>query len=222
VISAVSGSSITIGQYTLTLAPDVRVTFGDRSLSTGDIPTGASAKVSLDHSGNVVQIKLLADPNIPKGESTQGTITAASATSITIGQYTLALSPDTVVKYHGFKLSVSQIPTGVQATAKVGSNLTVAKIVLLADPNLPASKELQGTVSAVGTATITLDGYTLNVDPNAVIEYQGTSYALSSIQAGWDVGVHLSDAGTVVQIKIKQVPQQGSSGQGSGTTQSGN
>ena len=220
VISAVSGTSITIGQYTLTLSQNVRVSYGDRRLMATAIPTGVRAKVSLDHSGNVTQVRLLADPSIPRGESVQGTITAASATSITIGQYTLALAPDAVIKYHDFKLAAAEIPTGVKARAKLGKDLAVGKIILLTDPNLPPAKELHGAVTAVGTGTLSLDGYTLNVDPQAAIAYQGTAYTLASIQSGWDVKVHLDAGGNVVQIKIVQGPQQ-APGSG-GSSQGGN
>lgn len=207
VIGAVYGSSVTIGQYTLTFAPGVRVKYGDRSLAVGAIPSGVKAKVSLDKNNLVTQLKLFSDPSIPKGESARGTISAVSATSITIGQYTLALSDSTEVKYHDFRLSVSQIPTGVEAKVEVGKDLTVTQVKLYADPNLPTSKSLRGTVSAVGPETITVGGYTLNVDPNAVIEYKGTAYSLASIQTGWDVKLHLDSTGTVVEVKIKQGPQ---------------
>ena len=219
-ISAVSGTSITIGQYTLTFAANVRVSYGDRQLTTAEIPTGVNAKVSLDQSGNVTKVKLLADPNVPKGESVHGTITAASATSITIGQYTLALAPDAVVKYHDFRLVAAAIPTGVDATAKIGKDLAVDKLILATDPNLPPSDELHGAVTAVGSGTLSLDGYTLNVDPQAEIAYQGTAYTLASIQSGWDVSVHLDAGGNVVQIKILQGPQ--ASAQSSGGASTGN
>ncbi len=221
VISAVSGTTITIGQYTLTFASGVRVSYGDRKLTTAEIPTGVSAKVSLDHSGNVTKVQLLADPSVPKGEAVAGRITAVSSTSVTIGQYTLALSPKAAIKYHDFSLSASQIPTGVEARAQIGKDLTVGKIILVTDPNLPPSKELHGAVTAVGTGTISLDGYTLGVDPSAAIAYQGTAYTLASVQSGWDVAVRLNNSGAVIAIKIMQGPQQSSSQGSAGSSQSG-
>ena len=208
VIAAVYGTSITIGQYTLTISPSAQVKYGDRSIPLAAIPTGVRAKVSLSRSNVVTGVKLFSDPNIPKGESYQGVIGAVYGDSITVGQYTLALSSQVVVQYHGFRLPASAIPLGVQAKVKIGRDLTVTKVKLEADPNLPRSKGLRGTVSTVGTATITVDGYTLPVDPGAVISYRGSPYALSAIQAGWDVKLHLSSSGTVVEIKIKQGPQQ--------------
>ncbi len=220
-ISAVTTTSITIGQYTLTFAPNVRVSYGDRRLTAAEIPTGVAAKVSLDKSGDVTRVQLLADPAVPKDEAVSGTITAASSTSVTIGQYTLALSPNAVIKYHDFSLSAAQIPTGVEAKAKVGKDLTVGKIILVTDPNLPPSKELHGAVTAVGTGTISLDGYTLSVDPSAAIAYQGTAYTLASIQSGWDVAVRLNDGGAVTDITIAQGPQQSSSQASTGSSQGG-
>lgn len=213
-ITAVYGSSITIGQYTLTINPNATVKYGDRTLAIGAIPIGVQGKVSLDRNSVVTGIKIFSDPAIPKGESARGTITAVSSTSITVGPYTLALSSSTTVKYHDFWLSVSQVPAGVQAKVKVGKDLSVTQIKLMSDPNLPNSKSLRGTVSALGTGTITVSGYTLTLDPSAVADYKGNSLPLSSVQVGWDVKLHLSTSGTVVEIQVKQGPQSSSSQSG--------
>lgn len=209
-ISAISSTSITIGSYTLALSPNVEVRFHDHVLTVGEVPTGVDAKVNLDQNLEVTKIQLQSDPNLPNGNSLSGTITAVSATSITIGSYTLTLSSSAEVQYHDYRLTVADIPLGVEAKAKLDSTTgDVTKIKLLADPNLPSSRSISGSVTAIGSSSISLDGYTLTLDPSAQITYKGQAEALSAIQSGWTVKVHLTSQGTVDRVKIQSGPTTG-------------
>lgn len=210
-ISAISSTSITIGSYTLALSPSVEVRFHDHVLTVGEVPTGVDAKVNLDKNLEVTKIQLQSDPNLPNGNSASGTITAVTATSITIGTYTLTLSSSAEVQYHDYRLQVANIPLGVEAKAKLDSSTgDVTKVKLLADPNLPSSRSISGSVTAVGSSSISLGGYTLTVDPSAQITYKGQAEALSAIQSGWTVKVQLTSQGTVDRVKIQSGPTTGS------------
>lgn len=209
-ISAISSTSITIGSYTLAISPNVEVRFHDHVLTVADVPTGVDAKVQIDQNLEVTKILLQSDPNLPNGSTASGTITAVDATSITIGSYTLTLSSSAQVQYHDYRLTVAEIPLGVEAKAKLDAQTgEVTRVKLQADPNLPSSRSLSGSVTAVGSASISLAGYTLTVDPSAQITYKGQAESLSAIQSGWTVKVHLTSQGTVDRVKIQSGPTTG-------------
>lgn len=203
-VAAISTSSVTVNQTSYAMAPGVTVTYHDWVLSTSAIATGMPVKLSL-HGGNVTHIKILSDPNLPAGDSVTGTISSISGQTVSIAGYTLSMDPTAIVKYHDFVLSVSQVPTGVEATAHLNNQGVVVKIKLKTDPHLPSGHSLEGTLGAITANNITVGSYTLPMISGVETTWDGQAYS-ASLQPGWTVRVHLNTQGQVVQVKILSGP----------------
>ncbi len=220
-VGSVSQGTIQIGSYTLNLAPSVTVKYHDRTLPIADVTSGLTVKAGLDSQGNVQTIMITNDPNIPKGESTGGTITAISGTSITIGSYTLAVSPNVEVRFHDHVLTVGDVPTGVEAQVKIDSNLEVTKIMLRADPNLPNGNTATGVISAVYGSSLTIGSYTLTFSTSATVQYHGYRLTVAQIPIGAQAKAKLDgQTGQVDKVKLQSDPNLPSSRSFSGSVTS--
>jgi hypothetical protein len=206
-VAGVSQNTIQVGTYTLNLAPDVTVKYHDRTLPIADVTSGLTVKVSLDAQGNVQSILIKSDPNIPKGESVRGTVSAVSSTSITIGSYTLAVSPNVEVRFHDHVLTIGDVPTNVEAQANIDSNLEVTKIVLRTDPNLPNGNTATGVIAAVYGSSLAIGSYTLTLSSSATVQYHSYRLSVGEIPVGVQAKAKLDgQTGEVTKVKLQSDP----------------
>ncbi len=207
-IQQISTTSIQVGSYVLPLASSVSVTYHDYQLTIGEVPVGATAKVKLNGSGQVTKIKLRTDPALPDHSTFTGTITGLTGTTLQVGSYSLTLTPQVKVKYGSFDhLSIPDIPMQVTAKIHVNSQLQVTKIKLQSDPNLPSSNTLVGSLTAISSTSLTIDGYTLPLESNVQVpNYKGQPYSVTQLQPGWTVKVKIDSQGMVRKIKIRSGP----------------
>lgn len=209
--AVVAGASVQIGKYTLALASGATFAYHGRTIAAASVPTGVGARALLNPQAEATRILLMSDPNMPKGNAVTGSITAVSATSITIGKYTLALAPNASVTYHSFSVPVANVPTGVKAHAVLNRQAAVVRLVLFTDSSLPVSRTVTGTVTSISATSITVNGFDLTFAQSAAATYQGQSVALSAIQAGWTAQIQLNSAGDVTTITVLSEAASGSS-----------
>lgn len=210
-ITALQSQTVTIAGYPLQVEANVPVRYHDFRLSWNDVKVGMTAKMNINTQGIVTAVTLLNDPNLPAGGSVSGTITQISGSTITIDGYKLGVVSAVPVSYQDYQLTWSAVKAGMTAKVNLDSQGMVNKIQLQSDPNLPASDSLTGPVSAVGSSSITLDGYTLPIEPGVTGTDNGQTYALAQIQPGWTVKVNLDNSGAVSSLHILSGPPTSSS-----------
>ncbi len=153
----------------------------------------AHIMLKIDKDGHVIAIRR---PNL-----VSGSVSAVSATSITVGGTTYSTTPQTAVRYGPFSLNLSAIPVGSTATLQLHDG-TVARIFLKTDANLPPEREVQGTITALGTNTITVDGYALTVASSVVVRGDAVT-SWSQLPTGTQVSLNLNASGQVTVIRVK-------------------
>lgn len=182
-----------------------------RAIAAASVPTGVEARALLNPHAEATRILLMSDPNMPKGNAVTGSITAVSATSITIGKYTFAMAPKVSVTYHSFSVPLANIPTGVKAHAVLNRQAAVVRLVLFADPSLPVGRTVTGVVTSISASAVTVNGFDLTFAQSVTATYQGQSVALSAIQTGWTAQIQLNSAGDVTTITVLSEVASGSS-----------
>lgn len=203
-VSAISASSITVDQKSYPLSTGVAVTYHDWVLSPSSVSAGFAVKLSIK-GGSVTHIKILKDPNLPPGDSVSGTISRIDSQNVSIGGYTLPVDSSVKVGYHDYNLTLSQVPSGVEAVVHLDSHGTVVKITLKTDPNLPPGDTVEGSVGSMASGQITVGSYTLPLSAGVVPIWKDQPYT-GSLQPGWTVRVKLDSQGQVVKIKILNGP----------------
>jgi hypothetical protein len=118
------------------LAPQVTVKYGSfDQLSVQDIPMQVSAQIHMGNQLQVTKIKLASDPNLPSSNTLIGALSAISATSLTIGTYTLPIEPSVQIpNYQGQTYSVAQLQPGWVVKVKIDSQGIVRKIDIRSGP----------------------------------------------------------------------------------------
>lgn len=205
-IQSITSTTLQIGSYTLPLASTVTVNYHDHQLTLAQVPTGANAKVVINSAGQVTKIHLLSDPSLPRGESYTGTISAVSSGDIQIGSYTLTLASSVTVKYHDHRLTVSQVPVGVQAKVSINHAGQVTKIKLLSDPALPAGESTTGTIQQITASTIQVGTYMLPLASSVTVTYHDYQLTLAQVPVGSTAKVKINRAGQVTKVKLRSDP----------------
>ncbi len=140
-ITGLAGTTLQVGSYTLTLAPQVKVKYGPFDhLSIGDVPMQVTAQIHINSQLQVTKIKLQSDPNLPSSNTLVGTLSAISATSLTMDGYTLPIESSVQIPdYHGQTYGVAQLQPGWTVKVKVDSQGMVRKIKIRSGPSSPSS-----------------------------------------------------------------------------------
>lgn len=197
-ITAVSGTSITIGGYTLPVSSSVIVRADDQTVSYSDVTANEQAVVHLDNTGTVDVIQLRNQGNV------QGTVTQATATTVTVGTTTYTYAPNAEIRYHQFLLTPSQVPTGSAVTLQLNAMGQVQGLRLMEDSNLPDSNHVSGTVTAMTSDSITIGTYDLSLAPSVNITYYGATSLTNTVASGETARATLNQSGQIAQLAIGQ------------------
>lgn len=195
-ISGITSNSLTIDDYTLTVSSSVTVKMGDQTVAFSQVAANQRALVQLNSLGQVVRIRLL---NLP---SIKGTITADTASSLTIGGKTYAYASNAHIRYHKYQLTESQVPIGSSATVRLNALDQATLVVLSSDANLPHQKQVSGTVSATTSTTITIGSYTLPLASSLNVSYYGVNSLTNSVTTGEQARAWLNNQGQVAQLAV--------------------
>lgn len=137
-VSQDTASSITIGGTTYQYASNVNIRYDHYTLTPTQIPIGSTAALRLNSAGQVTEVKLSQDANLPHEQHVTGTVSAVSGTSITIGTYNLSLAPSIDVTYYGAAGLTNTVTTGETASARLNGSGQVS-VLDIGTP--PASKD---------------------------------------------------------------------------------
>lgn len=207
VIQQVTATDLQIGTYTLAFASTVSVTFHDHRLTAAQIPVGVEAKVDVNSQGQVTKVRLLADPALPRGESTTGVIQNISASTIQVGTYVLGLATSVAVHYHDYQLTLAQVPVGATAKVLVDRAGLVTAIKLQSDAEIPAQHSFTGTITGLTGSSLQVGSYTLALAPQVKVKY-GPYDQLTIQNLPMDVSaqVHINNQLQVTKIKLASDP----------------
>lgn len=149
------------------------------------------AVVFLDQEGTVDLIRLQNEGRV------QGTVTADSSSSITIGSTTYPYAADVIIRYHQYVLTPTQVPTGSMATVKLNALRQAQEVVLRSDANLPQKHEISGTISMVSGNTMTISGYTLTMAPTFSVTYENVTSLVDAVTPGETASAWIDGSGQV-------------------------
>ena len=135
-ISADTSTSVTVNGTTYPYASNVRIQYHDYSLTAAQVPTGGNASLKLNSSGQVVEMNLQSDANLPAMPIVTGTISAVSSNSLTIGSYTLSLAPQMTIVYAGATSLTNSVTTGETAAVHLNSSGQVDRLIVGTTANL--------------------------------------------------------------------------------------
>ncbi len=198
-ITAASSSSITIDGYTLPVSANVTVRADGQVLTIASIPTNTPAVVHLNRTGTVVLIQIMTHAI----SGIQGTVTADTSTSITIGNTTYTYAPNVTIRYRQYTLTPSQIPVGSQAMVELNSSGQAITVILRSDSSLPNGRTVQGTISAINGTTLTINSYSLSLAANFTIVYEGTTSLTNTVTTGETAVARLNGAGQISQLIVE-------------------
>ncbi|PSR20182.1 MAG: hypothetical protein C7B45_16095 [Sulfobacillus acidophilus] len=198
-ITAISSSSITIDGYTLPVSANVTIKSDGQTLALSAIPANAQAIVHLNRTGTVVLILLTTDVQA----GIQGTVTADTPTSITIGTTTYTYAPNVTIRYRQYTLTPSEVPVGSQAMVTLNSSGQAATVILLTDSSLPNSSTVQGTISSINGTTLTINSYSLSLAANFTVTYEGTTSLTNTVTTGETAIARLNTAGQISQLIVE-------------------
>lgn len=163
--------------------------------------TSAPVVVELSQSVATLSSHRRASPPVPQ-EQIEGTITAASATSITVhdshgNDVVVQITDKTLIRKGGTALTAADLRTGMRvhvAAIDSANNTKTAVLVIVQDENDDHGNAGQimtanGTVKSVGSdslvvTTVPKGDITVKVDGNTIIRKQGAIITLAGIKAG--------------------------------------
>ena len=219
VVSDVSSTSLTI----TTKNGDATFTVDDNTVV---ILHGVKTTVSVLQKGDNVEVHWVAGPNDTRIArlinahsdvvNVEGKVTAFSGDSITVqpnsggDPVTLAITPDTVIQADAHQTSVTTIAVGTRVEIKAIKNADGTLTAIWIHVNNPNDlEEIHGTVTQVGTDSITVDTgsgdpVTIAVTPDTIIRIDDQMASLSDIKTGDKVEVNAtSDGTTLTAVRIQ-------------------
>lgn len=142
-ITGITGTTLQVGSYDLTLASRVKVKYGPfDQLTIQDVPMQVTARIHINSQLQVTKIKLQSDPSLPSSRTLVGTLSAISATSLTIDGYTLPIEASVQIpSYHGQTYSLAQLQSGWTVKVKINGQGTVRKIDVRSGPAVSSSSD---------------------------------------------------------------------------------
>jgi hypothetical protein len=213
VVTSVSATSLTIdsadGSHTFALTTNtVFIIDGQKGTAAG-LATGMKVEVASALRNGTATALLVREKTEPS--ESEGTVTAISPTSITVHSSdgkdtTSAIDSHTVVRRGGHVAAVADITVG--AHVHVSSLNGTAIFIEIQDPNRPV--EVHGTISAVGTDSITVHpksgaDVTVGVNSTTVIRQGSHPLTLADLKVGDAVEVEAQQAtgGALTAIRIQ-------------------
>ncbi len=207
VVNAVYQNAVVIDGQSLLTSASTAVRYRSYHLTVGDIPTGVKAMAVVKSGGRAKRIQLQQDFNLPPEPSIVGAVYASGPRTIQVRSYTLALAPQVKIRYHSWRLNLSEVPDGARAKVHLTQSALVSQIKLFTDSALPPQPTVTGTVSAVYQSGLTVKGYPLRYASSPVrVMKRGHRMQLAAIMIGQRVKVRLNRRQHIVWVKI--FPQQ--------------
>lgn len=195
-ISAVSTSTITIDGYTLPVTSSTTVKADGQTVPFTDVAANQRALVRLDRSGTVAEILLLNEGTV------RGTVTADSASSVTVGGTTYPYANDVNIRYRQYILTPSQLPSGATVVIHLNAMGQAAGVNVLSGVNLPANGQITGSVGSVSANSITINSDTLPLASTLTVTYEGTTSLSNSVTAGETARAWLNHQGQVSHLLV--------------------
>lgn len=225
-IKVASASSITVhdshgNDVVVALTSTTVIRKGEKTIAAADLKVADRVHVKATSAGNVntavqVVVQIVEDEHHPL--EVEGTITAASTSSITVhdangADVILMLTVDTIIRKGDAAITAADLKVGdrVEATAIAQGTVNTALTIHVEVPKAE-SASLSGTVSAISGSQLTVHtehgDVTVKTDSSTVIRKQGKTIAVSDIRTGDSV----SCSGTVAADKTllaKQIEVRG-------------
>ncbi len=212
VISAVSATSITLAEHgvavTFTINSSTTVTVGSTASTASALAVGEHVRVTPSTSdptiAGAIQIELV---------RVEGTLSAASATSITVstefgGTATFAIDASTTVTKDGAAATAADLAVGqkVVVTPSASNPTTAASIAI------HAKVCVSGTISAVSASSLTLTprsggSVTFALTAFTTVTSGGTASSVSALAVGQSVKVTSTDGTTAATVAISPARQ---------------
>ncbi len=204
-ITAASATSITVHDshgedVVLTITGNTVIRKGDTTIAATGLKVGdqVHVKAAMVNMVNTALEVIVQEPeDQPEQMEVEGTITAASATSITVHDshgedVILTITGNTVIRKGDTTIAATDLKVGDQVHVKaVAANMvnTATEIIVQTPEGHGETETANGTVTAASGTQLTVhtedDGdVTVNTDASTIIRKQGTKIAVSDIHVG--------------------------------------
>src|SRR5258708_7696587 len=206
-ITAASATSITVhdshgNDVVLALTSTTIIRKGDQTVAPADLKVGdqVHVKAVMVNMVNTAAEVIVQEPEDQPGQNVtevEGTITAATATSITVHDshgedVVLTITGNTVIRKGDTTIAATDLKVGDQVHVKaVAANMvnTATEIIVQTPEGHGETETANGTVTAASGTQLTVhtedDGdVTVNTDASTIIRKQGTKIAVSDIHVG--------------------------------------
>lgn len=203
-ISAIGTATITVDGYTLPVASNVMIREEGQSqpLSLTSLAVNDQVMLHLNRSGQVTFIAVRNTEANPNPERISGSISADTATSVTINGTTYPYATNVQIQYRDYSLTPAQVPTGSNASLQLNSSGQITSMKLMTDANLPSMPFVTGTISAVTSTSVTIGSYTLTLAPQMTVVYTGATSLTNAVTTGETAAVHLNSSGQVDRVIV--------------------
>ena len=203
-ITKTSATSITVHDshghdVVLALRSTTIIRRGDQTITAADLKVGDQVHVAALSQNNTTTALLVIVQTASDEREIEGTITAASATSITVhdshgSDVVVALTATTIIRRGDQTLNASDLTVGdrVHLQAKVVNNTNTAIAVIVQQP--ADQLEVEGTITVATAASITVhdfhgDDVVLALTPSTVIRKGDQTIAATDLHVGDQVHV---------------------------------
>ncbi len=221
-ITAASATSITVhdshgNDVVLTLTSTTLIRKGDETIAAADLNAGDQVHVAALTQNNSTTAVLVIVQMPSDEREIEGTITAASTTSITVhdshgNDVVVALTSTTIIRRGDQTLNAGDLAVGdqVHVQAKVASGTNTAFEVIVQQPE--DHLEVEGTITAASATSITVhdshgDDVVLAITASTVIRKGDQNLAPTDLHVGDQVHVHAqvqNNADTALVIIVQQ------------------
>ncbi len=187
-----------LGDVTILVDSLTVITQGDKPLTLADLKSGEQVHVqALPKGTDKVAVRIIVQDTETEPGDDQGTTMTANGTVIAVGtgqitvhtedhgDVVVMIDSSTIIRREGQTLTAADIKVGDQVNAmgtKVDDHTLKAKQIEVR--GIDQNQEVHGTVTKVGTSSITVAGVTINVDSSTVIKKKGMKIQLSDIKVG--------------------------------------
>jgi len=185
---------------TVEIDANTMIFIGGQPATLADLVTGQRVEVEATVSGTTTTAVII-HAEVPEMEQpeaeVQGAVSAVGTDSITVttsgqGDVTVTVDANTRIRKDGQTIAIGDIQTGDAVEAKgtrVDAQTILASEITVESQTETEEAEVQGTVSAVGTDSITVTtsgqgDVTVNVDANTRIRKDDRTIAIGDIQKG--------------------------------------
>jgi len=207
-----------LGDVTILVDSLTVITQGNKTLTLADLKSGEQVHVqALTKGSDKIAVRIIVqdadnEPGDDQGSTmtANGTVTAVGSGQITVhtednGDVVVKIDSSTIIRRQGQTITAADLKVGDQVNAmgtKVDAHTLLAKQIEVR--GIDQNQEVHGTVTQVGTSSLTVAGVTINVDSSTVIKKKGTTITLSDIKVGDQVEAEGTrvDANTLLARQI--------------------